>query len=249
MEFVFNFYTEEKVSIKDFIPAPVKLQLKLIQRSIRDSLSGLEFAQERNSKQSFPYYLDRQQTIKQTETSHTKKKNLIRATERIEMVQINPEEIFSFWKVVGKPTLKRGFEEGRTIVNGELIPSVGGGLCQLSGLIYYICLEANLEIVERHNHSLDLYTESTRYTPLGSDATVVYGYKDLRIRNNGQHPVKFSFSVTDGTLSVRINSTHEIEKYDVEFESSTLPTGHTEVITSINGIEKVKSRYLSGSSV
>jgi len=58
----------------------------------------------------------------------------------------------------------------------------GGGLCQLSGIIYHAVLEAGLEILERHPHSLDIYTATTRYTPLGSDAAVVYGHKDLRFK-------------------------------------------------------------------
>lgn len=67
----------------------------------------------------------------------------------------------------------------------------GRGLCQLSGLIYYISLLAGLELIERHPHSLAIYDETTGFTPLGSEATVVYGYKDLRLRNNTDAPLQF----------------------------------------------------------
>jgi hypothetical protein len=50
--------------------------------------------------------------------------------------------------------------------------------------VYHIGIIAGLDIIERYNHSVDIYTDDTRFAPLGTDATVVYGYKDLRIRNN-----------------------------------------------------------------
>ena len=110
--------------------------------------------------------------------------NLKLAIQSIESVDILPREIFSFWKIVGNPSKRNGFIGSRSIINGQVTNSIGGGLCQLSGLVYYLSLKSGLEILERHNHSMDIYTEETRFTPLGSDATVVYGYKDLKIRNN-----------------------------------------------------------------
>ena len=72
---------------------------------------------------------------------------------------------------------------------------VGGGLCQLSGLAYELGLRAGLAVVERHPHTQDLYTEATRFTPLGLDATVVYGHKDLRLRNDRHAPLALRFAV------------------------------------------------------
>ena len=53
----------------------------------------------------------------------------------------------------------------------------------MSGLIYYVSLMAGLEVLERHPHSRDIYDDQTRYAPLGADATVAYGFKDLRVLN------------------------------------------------------------------
>jgi hypothetical protein len=97
----------------------------------------------------------------------------------------------SFWKVVGRPTRKRGFVDGRELREGCLVASVGGGLCQLSNAIYCAAQDAGLEIVERHAHS--------RIVPgslaeLGRDATVFWNYVDLRIRH------KYDF-VLQATLS------------------------------------------------
>jgi hypothetical protein len=96
--------------------------------------------------------------------------------------------LHSFWHVVGRPSVARGFLPGRSLLAGELRPDYGGGLCQLSGLIYYASLMAGLTIVERHPHSRDIYDEQMRYAPLGADATVAYGFKDLRVLSSLSFP-------------------------------------------------------------
>jgi hypothetical protein len=63
--------------------------------------------------------------------------------------------------------------------------------------LFFIWRCFRLKIVERHQHSVDIYTEENRYTPLGTDATVVFGYKDLRIRNPYHFPIQFWFSVEE----------------------------------------------------
>ena len=72
--------------------------------------------------------------------------------------------------------------------------------------------------MERHNHSVDIYEESERFTPLGSDATVVYGYKDLRIRNPYAFPVNFFVEVNNGEAAAFLRSTEFIQAKDIVFE-------------------------------
>lgn len=91
-----------------------------------------------------------------------------------------------------------------------MIQDVGGGVCQVSGLIYHVSLLAGLVIEERHNHSIDLYTDETRFSPLGLDATVVFGYKDLRIQNKYSFPIKFEFLIADHTIEIKLISSEEI---------------------------------------
>ena len=83
------------------------------------------------------------------------------------------------------------FLPGRSLLAGQVGPDYRGGLCQLSGRIYYASLMAGLEIPERHPHSRDIYDDQTRYAPLGADATVAYAFKDLRVLNNLPFPVCF----------------------------------------------------------
>ncbi len=97
----------------------------------------------------------------------------------------------------------------RNLVNGKIQFTYGGGICQVAGILYHLALMAGLDILERHSHSLDIYTEVERFTPLGADATVVYGYKDLRIRNNTGHPICFEIYITGNEIGDHVSDTFE----------------------------------------
>ncbi len=107
----------------------------------------------------------------------------------------------SFWRQLGRTTSRKGFISGRELREGCIVPAIGGGLCQLSGLLYQAALEAGLEIVERHGHS--------RVVP-GSqaeqdlDATVFWNYVDLRFR--GRLPWRIETELTANEIVVRIRS-------------------------------------------
>jgi vancomycin resistance protein VanW len=103
------------------------------------------------------------------------------------------------------------------LISGKLKEDYGGGLCQLSSIIYHLSLIAGMDIWERHNHSVDIYKERDRFTPLGSDATVVYGYKDLRIRNNLGTPVKISLSIIDNNLKCVFSSSQPLKRHKIVF--------------------------------
>ena len=205
--------------IKALLPNQLKVQIKIALRFVKDLCSGhlFRFAKANSVKDKFSFEISRTQDFKPSSTLDSKIFNLKKASQKVSSVLIEPEQIFSFWNIVGSPTHKNGFQSGRTIVEGELSETIGGGLCQLSGLIYYLSLEAGLIIIERHNHSVDLYNEETRYTPLGSDATVVYGYKDLLIKNPYTFPIYFDFIITNQEISIFLRSEKKIRKNLVEF--------------------------------
>jgi vancomycin resistance protein VanW len=97
---------------------------------------------------------------------------------------------------------------------------VGGGLCQLSGIVYHTALLAGLTILERYNHTVDIYKEEDRFTPLGADATVVYGYKDLRFLNNTPVPLQLSFAFETEAITCGIKSAADLTVRDLQFERS-----------------------------
>jgi vancomycin resistance protein VanW len=234
------------MNLRQYIPAKAKLRYQLIRRAWRDWRSGLhtQFARAHSGAPvDFPHRISLQQAIMPSSTIAAKRNNFRLAIKRISPIEIHPGEVFSFWRAVGAPTRANGFKEGRTIIDGKLQPSAGGGLCQISGLIYAVSLPGGLTVLERHNHSVDIYTEATRYTPLGSDATVAYGYKDLRLRNDTDRTLSFSFTLEDDAITVHLNGTSAIPERAVAFRPVTTTESSVSVATIIDGQELGVSHY------
>jgi vancomycin resistance protein VanW len=182
------------------IPEPIRLQVALARRRLGDQAFGTSRLIVRRSNP--PVDLARwtkacsvAQSIQRADHWEGKLANLRLAAERLNGAIILPGDIFSFWALVGAPDTANGFQIGRSIRRDVLGAEVGGGLCQLSGLAYELGLRSGLDVAERHAHSQDLYTEATRFTPLGLDATVVWGYKDLRLKSNLPFPIAFAFEI------------------------------------------------------
>ncbi len=228
--------------IKKLLPYSIKLAWQLVKRFWADVKQGrcFAYARPKEGKQNFAYCFSLRQELKPNEA---KKINLLRAIQAIERVEIPSGAFFSFWKTVGRPVQSRGFVPSRSLVNGEVSDSVGGGLCQLSGLIYYACLFTPLEVVERHSHSLDIYTEETRFAPLGSDATVAYGYKDLIIRNTLPTAIRFSFELDEEFITIRLHHSEPFEANKVDFRLRELDEEQVEVAASVNGLVITHSVY------
>jgi vancomycin resistance protein VanW len=146
--------------------------------------------------------------------------NIGLAIQKIDQICLKPGQILSFWAVVGRPSAQRGFRPSRNLVNGEISEAVGGGLCQVSGILYHLALISGLHIVERHPHSLDIYREEERFSPLGADAAVVYGYKDLQVQNPFGFPVVFSVRILEQQLVAELRSSQPIRKRQIEFQRS-----------------------------
>ena len=183
---------------------------------VRDLLSRERFAVSR-VVETPECSLTLEQPFKPSETLEGKKHNLREAARKINSVTILPGGVFSFWHVVGNPNNPKRFTYGRSLHAGVPVKDYGGGLCQASGIIHHAALMAGLEVCERHNHSVDLYTDETRFAPLGSDATVFFGYKDLRIKNNSEGSIRFSLSIEDSRLVLRLLSVMSLPISDLKF--------------------------------
>jgi len=195
----------------------IKLFIKLQLRKLNDFKNGnyKRFPKHPSSYTNFNFKLSVEQEIKPSPTFESKVFNLATASAMISEYVILPNQLFSFWKVVGDPD--KSFKKGRTIQNGKIKEDVGGGICQVSGVVYYLCLIAGLEVVERHNHSVDLYNDETRFAPLGTDATVVYGYKDLRFVNNLNTVIKLDITVIDNKIIGKLRSEIPINKTELKY--------------------------------
>jgi vancomycin resistance protein VanW len=105
------------------------------------------------------------------------------AAAKVNGAVIAPNQVFSFCRTVGKTTSSAGYLPALELIQGELRAEIGGGLCQLSNLLFLLALDINAEIVERHRHSFDLFRDVERTVPFGCGATVFYNYVDFQFRN------------------------------------------------------------------
>lgn len=135
-----------------------------------------------------------------THLQHNKVQNLRLACAKIDGVLLKPGDLFSFCSLVGRTTYRRGYVDGLEMHRGELMGSPGGGLCQLSNLIYWLAVNLDLEIIERHRHELDLFPDDERIVPFGMGASVFYNYHDLRFRNRLSQPLLLRISVCEPLL-------------------------------------------------
>ena len=115
---------------------------------------------------------------------YNKINNLKIAVEKIDGIVLKPGEVFSFWYLIGKPNKRKGYLPGMVLRNGTFAAATGGGLCQLSNLIFWLSIHTPLTIVERHRHVYDIFPDSNRTQPFGSGATVFYPHGDLMIKND-----------------------------------------------------------------
>jgi hypothetical protein len=133
-----------------------------------------------------------------------KVQNLRIAARSLHNLTLGAGEVFSFWRHIGRATRRRGYAEGRELREGCLIPSVGGGICQLSNALYEAALRAGFRIVERHAHSQVIAGSAAE---AGRDATVFWNYRDLRFSPNQN--VLLSVRLTADELVVGFRSESE----------------------------------------
>lgn len=137
---------------------------------------------------------------------HNKIVNLRLASERINGVTIHPGQTFSIWNLVGRPTKKKGYLEGLTLENGRKGKGIGGGLCQLGNLLYWMSIHTPLSIKERWRHGYDVFPDINRSIPFGCGATLSYNYIDLQIENTSEQSFRIEVWLDDEYLRGKIVS-------------------------------------------
>lgn len=135
--------------------------------------------------------------------------NLTIAHRQINGILIHPGQIFSFWHLVGEATAKKGYVTGMQLSRGEVKTGVGGGLCQLANLLYWMALHTPLQIVERHHHSFDPFPDDHRVLPFGTGAGIFYNYIDLQFANPTSQTFQIRVWLTDTHLKGAIYSDRE----------------------------------------
>ncbi len=140
--------------------------------------------------------------------SFAQRQNIKRAGLSVSGTILKSGEVFSLNEAAGPYSESRGFLPERSLSESRVVETPGGGVCQVASTLYNAARRAGLEIVERVPH-----TGPVASVPQGQDATVVYGYADLKLRNPYPYPVKIVSTVAQDQLRIEIWGK---EKHDVE---------------------------------
>ena len=177
-----------------------------MKRYVEWMTDGKKYSQNR-SENLLPYSLFRHQTVLLRQLKdvdmilqYNKITNLQIAVPQLNKIIVQPGETFSYWKLLGKTTYKKGYVDGMVLHYGTYKKGAGGGLCQLSNLIYWITLHSPLTVTERHRHSFDVFPDANRTQPFGSGATCSYNYLDLQIKNETNQSYQLHLYLTDTHL-------------------------------------------------
>ena len=210
-----------RLALRRGVPLSLRRAVARLRRVVRDRLDGSHFRLARRLAPPWdsPRLVTIEQPIKQSPLWEGKLANLQRGAAMLDGVQVAPGEVLSFWHWIGRPTAARGFAIGRAIRADEPIGDPGGGLCQLSGIVYELGLRGGLHIAERHAHSRDLYaSDEERSTPLGLDATVVWPWKDLRLENWLGVPVVLRLALEGMVLQAWLQADSELPEQPLKLE-------------------------------
>lgn len=166
--------------------------------------------------------------------------NMARAMASINGTCVQPGETFSYFGVVGPAGRNEGYKAANAIVNGKLIPSYGGGICQTSTTLYGAVLRSGLEIVERSNHSIP-----STYCPIGQDAAVSYPNMDFKFRNNTDYPIYIIAGMEGKTVYATIYGWQSPEYDTIEITSwytETIPALTTPTYSLDNSLAEGQVR-------
>ena len=175
--------------------------------------SALTLYEGINEANTAPTYIPKQDMVYDQKLSEFETTIVDKAKDRINNVKLacdsinkkilKPGEEFSFNETVGERTAERGYKEASIIIDGKKEKGIGGGICQVSSTVYQAAVKADLEILERHEHS-----KKVPYIAKGEDATIS-GKLDLRFKNNHNFPVKFEVATNGEIVTVVVYKDEE----------------------------------------
>lgn len=159
-------------------------------------------------------------------SSASRANNLANGARLINGSVVWPGETFSTGGTMNPITAENGYSMAAAYQNGQVVDSIGGGVCQVSTTLYNAVLRAELEIVERANHSMIV-----GYVEPAMDAAIAGTYKDLKFKNNTDAPIYIEATTVGRTITFTVygHETRDTENRKVEFVSEVLqvinPTG------------------------
>ncbi|WP_425539647.1 VanW family protein [Microaceticoccus formicicus] len=173
--------------------------------------------------------------------------NIEVSTDALNGIVVAPGEVFSVNDCIGDTTYDKGYQKSIVIVGTKEVPGMGGGVCQTSTTLYQAVLKADLEIVERQSHTLNL-----SYYDGGLDAAIEYGLADLVFKNNYDFPILIKGYYSEGQVNFEIWGDTNVKNYEVSLFSElqyNIPysTEYVHDDTLAPGTSKTKTAGVTGS--
>lgn len=198
----------------DLGPTCYKISVKkeIARRNLKDFFSNKKIAVYRDDKQ-LPNIVKAHSSILlrklhgvDMKLQENKVTNITIACSKINGIIIKPNEVFSYWKLVGSPSKKNGFKEGLVIGRDGFDKGYGGGLCQMANMIHMLVLHSPLKVIELHHHTDALFPDDRRRVPFGTGTSVYYNNVDYRFLNNQDQDVQILVWVENGELCGELRS-------------------------------------------
>ena len=160
--------------------------------------------------------------------NETRTANITASIRKLNNLVIPAGRTFSFNQTVGKRTVLAGYATAKVVQDGEFVDGLGGGVCQVSSTIFECILRANLTVVSRAPHSLEI-----SYVPLGGDATVQWNTTDFQFKNTSGTDIRLQMTAKNGTLTCKVMGQKNAKPKDVKI--SIKKTGKQYVLTRTVG--------------
>lgn len=195
-------------------PTTYKISLKKenLKRHLQNLKQGKKFSKVRQEKllpnliSSFSTQLIKRGPGIDSNLQKGKATNINIAAQTLNHVMIFPGEEFSFWSLVGNTTKRKGYLEGRVIINGKVEPGIGGGLCNLANLLHLLIVHSPMEITEFHTHSDALDPDKGKRKPFANGTSVQYNYQDYRFTNTTNQKIQLRTWVENDILFGELRS-------------------------------------------
>ena len=151
--------------------------------------------------------------------------NVRNACSKINGTILYPGEEFSTYEKISPFTQENGYGVAGAYENGQVVESVGGGVCQVATTLYNAVIRAELDVTMRYNHSM-----MVSYVPPSDDAAIAGTYKDFRFKNNMDTPVYIEGTSDGGILTFKVYGVeNRPSNRVVSFESETVEKKDIEV--------------------
>ncbi len=147
---------------------------------------------------------------------YNKVHNLKLAAATIDGLLIRPGQTFSFWQRARSADREVPYKDGLVLSGGKLVAARGGGLCQLSTLLFWLFLHTPMTAVEHTGHPSEEFPSTTPELPFGTDATISEGWLDLKVKNDTPYTFQLDITFDERCMYGRILSDAELpERYEI----------------------------------